>query len=89
MRVRATNRECLSRIAVALNLGSRVQLGSQTQLSQGISEDLIEAIAAGIQLDLGFEALMKWCRLIFTPVLRDLKKAIEGEHPEGVVCGRK
>jgi dsRNA-specific ribonuclease len=78
LRDRLVNRAWLSRVGLGLDLQDRIRIGTNTRLTQGMFEDVVEAIAGAILLELGYPVLYKWTVLVLGPMVEEYKRALEG-----------
>jgi ribonuclease III len=87
LRANLVNQECLSRIAVSLELGGELRLGEGELKSGGfrrpsILADALEAVTGAIFLDGGYETTTAVLTRIFDPLLRELDPNTLGKDPK-------
>lgn len=56
-----------------------IRVGRNMKITQSMLEDVVEAIAGAILLELGYSALYKWTLLALGPMVEDYKRALCGE----------
>jgi ribonuclease-3 len=87
LRANLVNQECLSRIALSLELGNELRLGEGELKSGGfrrpsILADALEAVTGAIFLDGGYQATTAVLTRIFDPLLRELDPNTLGKDPK-------
>ena len=87
LRANLVNQECLSRIALTLDLGNELRLGEGELKSGGfrrpsIRADALEAVTGAVFLDGGYESAASVLTRIFEPLLTELDPNTLGKDPK-------
>jgi ribonuclease-3 len=87
LRANLVNQECLSRIALALELGNELRLGEGELKSGGfrrpsILADALEAVTGAVFLDGGYDSAAAVLSRIFDPLLTELDPNTLGKDPK-------
>jgi len=87
LRANLVNQECLSRIALSLELGNELRLGEGELKSGGfrrpsILADALEAVTGAVFLDGGYDSAAAVLSRIFDPLLTELDPHTLGKDPK-------
>src|SRR5262245_29075252 len=87
LRANLVNQDCLSRIALSLELGNELRLGEGELKSGGyrrpsILADALEAVTGAVFLDGGYASAAAFLSRIFDPLLSELDPNTLGKDPK-------
>jgi dsRNA-specific ribonuclease len=75
------NRATMNAICRSLGMHKQIEIHAHAGgLSDRICEDVFEAVAAAIHLELGYATLLVYLEAIYKPVVDTLRKQLEGKH---------
>jgi dsRNA-specific ribonuclease len=72
----------MNSICRSLKMDEHIDIDRRGGLSDGVCEDVFEAVAAAIELELGHDSLLIYVEAIYKPVLDFLREQLEGDFRE-------